>query len=656
MRIIFVDDRAQSIWLKQALPGLGKVLPVAMTAEASQALDELGCDFRNICEFGDTRAVSRAQNSMNYQAYLLTREIEHFLARSSPCYDFGAQSFLTPGVYFLDHALTGVAARVHLMSQAIGHLNPSQCMIFEGRPYSLYSEVGHASHPWLHILPQMEARFSVKFEVLPAPSPEHYHQTTLFADLDRSVRCLLKLEVPPLPDIDLDGVEGLRLLFPVSTGYDWEPVVQALTAKGAQMFLLPLDYTGGQNLWESRFLPEVTNLTTGERQTFNVPPPEAEDPNVHDLLLRWEKARALPARLDAVGFDLFPAIRQEILTMCSRMPQVIRHSSHLAEQVLDAVKPHAVCSYTQSILSSRTLCSVCTNRNIPTVVYQHGSGLPENFHRPQIDSDMSGFNYNFTYGEAYTPLESTPHPSSIRYVPMGSARLERLAVKRLLAPVPACDKIRVMWVSEFNWGNTRSQSYSIEDTARFLLEKESLQILNQSGLFEVHFRPYPLLINIDGTSRWLDVADPAPARLNIGQPFPEIVRMADIIISVNHSHTSWIETMALGKPMLLYFNPDFFPAPMSEKSRSMIGDSCWWCSSEHQFKQSILHLARYGRTFVDQIALKDSSMYVQQCALHTHHGNVIHRVASFLMNVCKNGCDVEEWMRSENVTEQAQSR
>ncbi|KAF0233622.1 MAG: hypothetical protein FD177_1406 [Desulfovibrionaceae bacterium] len=650
MRLIFIDDRAQAFWLRQALPGLGKILPVAMTAEASQALDELKLVHRNICDFGDTRAVSRAQKTINYQAHLLAREVEHFLVRSSSQYDFGPQGFLSQGVFFLDHALTGVAARVHLMSQAIGHLNPSECLIFDGRPYSLYSEVGHARHPWLHILPQLEARFGVAFEVLPAPGPELYRQCALFTDMDMSVRCLLKLEIPRLPDID--GVEGLRLLFPVSAGYDWEPVIQALAAKGAQMLLLPLDYSGGQYFWENIFLPEMTNLTTGERLPLNAPRLEEVDAQALELLQRWEAARPMPPRLEAVGFDLFPAIQEEMRAMCSRMPRVIRHAEAMAQQVLEAVQPDAVCYYTLASLSGRTLSAACARRGIKTIVYQHGGGFPDDFHRPQVDNKMNGVDYMFTYGEAYSPLKDTPHPSRLRYVPVGSARLERLAVKRLLEPVPACDRIRVMWVSEFNWGNTRSQSYSLEETARFQMEKEALQILDRSGLFEVHYRPYPMLKDIDGTSRWLEVASPASVRLNLGQPFPEIIRMADLVISLNHSHTSWIEAMVLGAPMLLYFNPDVFPAPISESTRELLDESCCWCPTPDRFRQAILDLAGQGRAFVDRVASRDTARYVRECALHVRDGNVIPRVASFLMDVCKNGNSVEKWAQAQSATGQ----
>jgi hypothetical protein len=641
MRLIFIDDRAQAA-AAAADAELAGALPVAMTAQAVQAMEEFKIPHRFVGEFSSTKPVSASQRLLDHRLWTLALEIDGYLERAYPRYRTHTPGLFSQLVYYLDHLATGTLARAHLMDATISALKPDQCLLRLGPVYPFYAENGHAAHPWTSLLGQIEARRSTQFVTLPPPGDEAYAEARVFPD-DEPLRPLLKLRVPAPPELDIPGLDKARLLFPVTDGYDWRPVLDAMLPKGTKAWLLPREHTGIENVWRNTFLPRLEDLTTGEVITLPEPFPQGLDADCSPLFERWLETRPEPPEVEALGFNLFESLLPDLRAMAARSPYVAFHSRELAAAALNAAGANAACLFSIATPCTRALNAVCASRGVPTVIYQHGGGLPDDYTRPQVDAKMSGASYQITYGPAWKPNNRSPYGGSIPFIPIGSARMAQLASKQLLEPIPASEKLRVLWVSEFNFGNTRAQAYSLEDTSRYRLEREALGLLDKSGKLVVTFRPYPGFQRVDGTSRMLAIGGMRHVSLNIRQPFPELLRMADLVVSVNHSHTIWLEALALGKPGLMYFDPEVYPGSISTSTANLLEKTFLWKRDEESFLEAVKSLAAGGRDFMENMPLRDPSLFLCQSVFGGEPETIVHRVASFLIDICVSNPRHGQW-------------
>src|SRR5207302_6122591 len=209
---------------------------------------------------------------------------------------------------------------------------------------------------------------------------------------------------------------------------------------------------------------------------------------ISDLFDVWLRQRPAVPRLTALGFNLLPAIVPHLKAMATLGPALTRHSDMVAQRALDAIKPHAVCFFSIPWLATKRLAFQCRLRGIPTVCYQHGGVYGTQISPKNEQIEPAHADYFLVYGRGIQPRPMPAFSARAQYVPVGSARMAAITGKSQARSRPKV--IRALWIAEFSSRNTIGGPFQVEDTERYLIQKECLQLLGRADRLRVTYRPY----------------------------------------------------------------------------------------------------------------------------------------------------------------------
>jgi hypothetical protein len=202
-------------------------------------------------------------------------------------------------------------------------------------------------------------------------------------------------------------------------------------------------------------------------------------------------------------------------------------------------------------------------------------------------SEWAHADYFLTYGEGIQPPAKPLFPLRAEFVPVGSARI----ASWLGSPRPgygaARPSRRVLWVAETATRNVVNYAL-VEDTDRYLLERGCLELLAGSGL-DVTFRPYPGQADTSGVLRWLHRRGLDGVRIDEITPLRRLIGKADIVVSDAASGTTWNEIIALGKPLVLFCDPE--TARLRPDFAACLAGACHWCRTSAEFVEALQALA-----------------------------------------------------------------
>jgi hypothetical protein len=252
-------------------------------------------------------------------------------------------------------------------------------------------------------------------------------------------------------------------------------------------------------------------------------------------------------------------------------------------------------------------------------------------------SDLSHADFILTYGDGVRPRVETISPPRATCVPTGSTRIEAYAREFSTGPTRCRKSIKVLWVGEISTKNLASIT-QIEDTQRYELEKKCLILLSSAANLKTTYRPYPYQIAFDGVCRFL-----AKTRLRISTdvntPLLELVRRSDAVIATASCANTWLDMIALKRPLILYFDP------RQTRQQSHFADDlakvCVWTKSPESLLEAIRRLAEEGWDFVESLTHRDYSPFITKYILHREDGRCVDRVLSFLGDLTRSDMPVE---------------
>lgn len=242
--------------------------------------------------------------------------------------------------------------------------------------------------------------------------------------------------------------------------------------------------------------------------------------------------------------------------------------------------------------NERQLISLCNEHHIITIVYQHGFGY--NFQIQPKDEiyELDCPDYFLTYGPGNNQKRGF---IKTKCIPVGSAKIQRD-----LQIIPQSNAGYILWVSESTTHNTHVASQS-EDTARYYRQKRGLEILAQNH--KVIYRPLIAELDTNGTARWAMgipniTVDPYT-------PLPILISGADKVVLDITSPTTWGETIAREKPVVLFCDP--LQTRVWDMVQADLERACNWCKTDSEF---------YGvLENIDSVAVKEFSVFVKKYLL-----------------------------------------
>ena len=108
-----------------------------------------------------------------------------------------------------------------------------------------------------------------------------------------------------------------------------------------------------------------------------------------------------------------------------------------------------------------------------------------------------------------------------------------------------------------------------------------------------------------------------------------------LIITDNAASTVWNETIAFGKPLILFCDPQqtllmpFFAADLEE--------ACFWCKTETELINAVQRLSNTGSEFLSDLRRTDTTSYLENYVLYRNDGDSKQRVVDFLKALRRQG-------------------
>lgn len=653
--IVFFDRREQVVWAAQSLPPSAGLLRVALTAEALQALEEYDLPHEPVYKYADTRQLSRVDEKFNVETYALAREIESFVAERCPSARFQGPGFLSGQSYHIQYAVSAIAKRALLMRDTIRACRADSAAVFDAAVDPWFAGDGYEQDPWMDVLAQLTKQYGVRLDRLrPTPITASQQQgrfSSSSADAlqtfcVRAYRAIFRRAADltmrqRLPLTRNGRLTGLRLLMVRTPAYDWGPVFEAIQAeRGIECAVLDSAQLDGR--WWTVHFSSCLQLGRSAPLDLDVESPkvdEVESKELTRLVAEWRRQRPAPPALDVLGMDVLPALETHLSAMTSLGPTLARHADRVAARVLEVVRPHAVCFPAMVSLADKRLAYQCRERDVPVLSYQHGFGYSVQIQAKDEGADATHADYFLTYGAGVQPRAGAAFPAQARYVPVGSARIERMIARRLPTPKLGrrCD---VLWIADVSARNTVTTCQH-EDTARYHLQKECLSLLSTASNVRVTYRPYSHSMAWDGTVAWLRSAGLRSVRVQASSRLEDLIVASDVVVIDSSSPTTWAEVIGLRKPLILYADPEQNPlVPSFQRDLERV---CLWCRSKQALVVAVHRLAAEGSKFVAELQQIDSGEFIRNYVLHRDDGRCVQRVASFLNSVCRNRQSVDMW-------------
>jgi hypothetical protein len=635
MSVVFIDKAVDP----SRLPADSVI--VAVTAGAADAFAAAGVPHRLLCEFADGRGMAPLEPELIQFAVALTSEIESFVAEHS--FAFDGPGFLRPQSYYLQYAIGAIATRTLLMLEAIANLRPTRVVLVDTGVHIQFHGDGYIDAPWTTLVEQRCAVAGLEVEILRLPP-----QSLEAADLPepftrgiartgrRALRAVNRLSdsiaARSTPTSRFPGLRGMRILV-VGSAYDWAPALAVLRRVAGTERLDLTERSVDDRYGMGAFEPTVgLPWSRGTARLGNIPPPtdDHERELLETIFDHWLGERSEPPSLRLDGVDLWPGLVRHIRSLTAASPALARQADAVATAVLDELHPDVACFFGMPGLASARLAHRCRERAVPVLSYQHGGSYGT--HRT-VQHELTDFRWAdvfLAYGEGIRPRTNIFGPPHARFVPVGSARAERLRRQARPRRSRTARELKVIFVAEASFENAVG-TFLVEDTERYRLECECLSILGTAPGIRVTYRPFPGSEARGGTAEWLSRMTFDRVQIRAIGPLDRLITAHDVVVSDVSSSTVWNETLALGVPLVLYCDPR--QTPLAEEFMADLEQACHWCRTPDELLAALRRLADDGPAFVDELRTLDTETFLRKYVLHRDDGHVVDRVLRTLEEV-----------------------
>jgi hypothetical protein len=627
VRLIFLEDRAQVAGVRVSGAVDADTTLVAITAEALDALDELGLSGVPVSSFAHPRVLADAQRDYLSAAKRLLEDVESFVVERHPSARLEGPGFLMAQDYNVQVSIVAIATRAYLMREAIRALGPASVAAFPTTNERLFLGDGYPEAPWIAVLEELSRTERFRLERLalrPKSSARPRGPSALLPRARVAARLGVQglasqLAVPFRSRRTPDG-RGLRLLFVGPPQFDWVQVVEHLGRRG-ECFWIPTAFLDPNRDWTEFLGNELRTLGT-RRVTPLGPafePDEAEADVVRRLVTELLGSRN--EKLDVLGIDILPALIPNLVAIASLSPAIVRHADAVAERALDMARPDALCFASATLAPAKRVAHLAAARRIDAVAYQHGGAYSTHEWVAHELGEWAHVDHFLTYGEGIQPPAQPLFPLRAHFVPVGSARISSWRGPRRRTTVVSGKAQRVLWIAETASRNVVNYAL-VEDTERYLLERRCLELLDAAGV-NVTFRAYPGQWETSGVLGWLRRRGLQRVRVDEHASVRRLIARADLVVSDAASGTVWNEVLALGKPFILYCDPE--TARLLPDFAADLERACHWCRSEDEFIAELESLTTKSYDARDQ---GDVERFLERYVLH--HGRPADAVATFL--------------------------
>lgn len=572
-------------------------------------------------------------------------EFEEFLSEELPECRFEGPGILISQISRVALAINAVRCRAGLMIAATQTLRATEIGIIETHLEPWFEGAGYEVNPWTIAFEDWAGSHGIRTNVVsimahgatersPLPVAQSlYFKSLAWARkkpfLRRLKRAFGELRAGSPPRLPGEW-SNLRVLFSDTVGYDWVPVYRYLHQRGARLYLLESDLHDALATYSNGL-----DCNNTERMQALVQDKKNWGSEAAEIALafnRWAGQTSWRSSLSFAGVDTFRALGPYVRALAARGPALLRKTDCIVASALDRATPQAVCFFTIVYPHHKRMAFECARRGIPVFCYQHG-GTYGTHDAPNHDFLENAYaDYFLVYGLGITPPGTPSIPGRATYVPTGSARLEALRHESVSTPVPRKTeaKLHVVWAGDYSKRNGINSGTEIEDTARYRLETECLSILSRSTALRVSFRPFPGDMAAQATPAWLRRMKLPNITINTHSRMVDLMRRADILITISSSGTVWNEALLLGRPMIAYSNPIY--TKMSEEFVEELNNACFLCRNDQDLKAAMEQFADEGAAFFARFAHKTSASYLQKYVLH--HGDCAAKASRFLAETC----------------------
>ncbi len=645
--IVFVESRDQVSWLQRSFRATTDVHFIALTADAMQAFEEMGLSYTPISMYATTYPLADVNQQFNIDVYLLAQEIEAFIGQRVPSTRFEGPGFLSGQAYTLQYSISAIAKRAYLMREAIRVCKPNVVNICHEAIDSWFEGSNYTRNPWVDVIESLSEEMGYRFEILQIPSTNHPLQKIQSLKIHRRIKRFLRHRLYRIArsfktteSLAPVNIDDLHLLLVGSSAFDWQPVVSDLLKRPLTECYYLEQMSSDPRWWMHIFSPTISDLQMGFKQTldatFKIDLIEQQKTLV--AFAEWIHQRPLSPSIEVLGMNIFPPLEKQIQDMVVHGPAIVRYTDLLGRRLIDKLTIDAVCFFSLPLLIDKRLAYYFQQQGIPTVSYQHGFGYSIQIETKDEQCDPMFVDYFLTYGPSIRPRADTPFPPRARYIPVGSARIERMAKYSSIRSLRTTSKLTALWLAESSNLNTLTTSLS-EDTKRYQIQKQCLEILGGIEDLQAIYRPYIHCMDFEGTTRWLQKRGLTNITINITQPLEDLIRKSDVVIMETSSPTAWAEVLGLQKPMILYCDP--LQTLLTPEFAADLEQVCHWCKTEDDLKKAVTRLAMTGKNFVSELQQINTSQFVKDYVLHD--GQCVSRVISFLNEVCRNKKSVDVW-------------
>ncbi|WKZ36506.1 MAG: hypothetical protein QY332_01025 [Anaerolineales bacterium] len=639
-RIVFLENCAQVHWVIRNFKIDEHTKLVAITAQAMLAFEEMGLPFTPISEVVDMSLLASAERQYSLDCFNLLVEIERYILEQYPLARQVDRGFLTGQAYYVQISIGGIAARAFLMRAAIRVFSPSLVVAFQGEVDNWFANNGYVHNPWLEALYAICAETGVEIELVSLPIQGNRLLPAELKDAYLQFRSrakqIVKNTIGYWRNLRKKGAikEGaFRLLFVDAQLYDWSPVLDELKNNpGFSLYYLNSEPTGDQH-WGMRYAPTVYKnyLWNGQRlDCMSLRYDNKERVELVSLLDDWIAAHSEQAGIKVLDMDLFPSILPHLRNILTLSLPLIRYATDVADKALEMVQPHAICFFAMPWLSAKVLADQAQQRGIPVISYQHGGSYGVQVVPTHDFAEFAYSDYFLTYGEGVLPPENPVIPTRAEFMPAGSTRMEGMRVNNSKVSNKS-EPINVLWIAEVSLSNTICASWLVEDTTRYHLQKKSLEILGQAANINVVYRPFPGDLSAQATPRWLEQRSGLlSVQLDSSTSLANSILASDLVICDSSSSTTWNEVLALGKPLILYCDPQ--QTILMDHFAKDLEKACYWCKSVPELLAAINRLAKAPWLFIDELSQLRTEEYLRNYVLHDGHS--VDNVVTFLSEVC----------------------
>jgi hypothetical protein len=242
--------------------------------------------------------------------------------------------------------------------------------------------------------------------------------------------------------------------------------------------------------------------------------------------------------------------------------------------------------------------------------------------------EITHADYFLSYGSGIHAPTSEALPTTARFVPVGSTRLE--AMRKRWSKLHVNNVFTVLWIAEISCANTVCSAWLVEDTTRFRLERECLELLNRNNI-KVIYRPFPADPKRQAMNTWLKRRRLKNVSVNRTARLDELIFRSDLVVTDTSSNTTWNEVLVIGRPLVLFCDPA--QTLMNGDFKQDLEKVCCWCKSEEELLTILEQVVDGKRRFkvAAHSGARQQDEFLRKYVLHD--GGCVQRVINVLKEV-----------------------